>query len=219
KFGKSAGNAVWLDAGMLAPLDFYQFFRRTPDVQVRALLGYFTFLPEAAISALMLEHHEHPERHAPQRRLAYEVTELVHGHEEAERCQLKSHILFDTHVVFQEGLSAALVVEAFEGDPRLVRLPAAEVLDRDVVSVALAAGAVPSRSAGRKLLSSGGLYVNGTKVDAGATPNSNRLRISAADLLDGRVLFLRTGKADNTVVEVVGAVGEGETVSATGTDA
>jgi tyrosyl-tRNA synthetase len=79
KFGKSAGNAVWLDADELSPLEFYQFFRRSPDSEVEKYLHFFTFLPSEAIRALMEEHNKYPERHAPQRSLAYEVTEIVHG--------------------------------------------------------------------------------------------------------------------------------------------
>eukprot|EP00842_Homolaphlyctis_polyrhiza_P001032 jgi/Hompol1/192/HPOL_005255-RA len=79
KFGKSAGNAVWLNEAMVSVFDFYQFFRRTPDSEVGRYLRFFTFLSNDVIAQLLSEHAIHPAKHLPQRALAFEVTELVHG--------------------------------------------------------------------------------------------------------------------------------------------
>ena len=84
KFGKSEGNAVWLDGTMLSPYKFYQFWFNRPDSEMENLLKVFTFLPKAEIERLVEESKTNPGAREAQRTLAWEVTSLVHG-EEATR--------------------------------------------------------------------------------------------------------------------------------------
>ena len=84
KFGKSEGNAVWLDGTMLSPYKFYQFWFNRPDSEMENLLKAFTFLPKAEIERLIEESKTNPGAREAQRTLAWEVTSFVHG-EEATR--------------------------------------------------------------------------------------------------------------------------------------
>lgn len=81
KFGKSAGNAIWLDADKTSPFSLYQFFVRSTDAEVEQLLKWLTFLPLNEIDAVMRRHREVPELREAQRKLAQELTLLVHGGE------------------------------------------------------------------------------------------------------------------------------------------
>ncbi|KND04490.1 tyrosine-tRNA ligase [Spizellomyces punctatus DAOM BR117] len=194
KFGKSAGNAVWLDENLVSHYDFYQFFRRTPDSEVQKYLRYFTFLPEEDIEKLMVQHTVTPEKHIPQRTLAREVTELVHGDDAAHKAQIMAEVLFDGNLAETRGVD---ILAAFSGDDRLAELRRTAVIGTDIVQVALACGAVKSKSAGRKLLASGGLYLNNMKV------NPSGKVIEEEDMLDGVVFLIRTGKSNHRVVKLV----------------
>ncbi|KAJ3156888.1 tyrosyl-tRNA synthetase [Geranomyces michiganensis] len=193
KFGKSEGNAIWLDPELLSPYDFYQFFRRTPDSEVQRYLQYFTMLPLDTITATMAEHAENPGKHIPQRLLAKEVTELVHGVDAAQKAQTMSGVSFDWSLTDTRGSD---ILAAFAGDERLVSLSRHDVIGKDVVQLALACGAVKSKSAGRKLLASGGLYLNNVKI-----PPDGRT-VSDVDLIDGVACVVRTGKSQQRVVSI-----------------
>ncbi|MGO4434970.1 tyrosine--tRNA ligase, partial [Paenarthrobacter sp. RAF9] len=94
KFGKSEGNAIWLDAEMCSPYAFYQFWLNTADADVAARLKVFTFLSRAEIEALETSVAERPFARVGQRKLAYEVTSLVHGVEATEKVIAASAAVF-----------------------------------------------------------------------------------------------------------------------------
>ncbi len=94
KFGKSEGNAIWLDAEKTSPYHFYQFWLNVTDENVIDYLKLFTFLPLESITAIEASHHEHPEEREAQRLLAKEVTTLVHGAETALSAERVSAVLF-----------------------------------------------------------------------------------------------------------------------------
>ncbi|KAJ3092015.1 tyrosyl-tRNA synthetase [Quaeritorhiza haematococci] len=204
KFGKSAGNAVWLDETKVSHFDFFQFFRRTPDSEVRRYLEYFTFLPLSTISEIMESHTEAPERHLPQRTLAREVTELVHGEEAAEKAQIMTHVLFDGDLLASSSsspgdvVSGHDIVKAFQGDPRFVSVQGEKIMGRSVVDVALELGAVKSKRSARNLISSGGFYLNKRKI---ADPE-HAFGSDPRDVLDGVCCLFRTGKSNYKVVEL-----------------
>lgn len=81
KFGKSAGNAVWLCPNKTSPFTFYQFWMRQPDAEVEKMLKLFSFMSLGEIKDLMRQHNEHPELRKPQKELAKQTTLLVHGEE------------------------------------------------------------------------------------------------------------------------------------------
>ncbi|RMZ72102.1 hypothetical protein GMOD_00007097 [Pyrenophora seminiperda CCB06] len=88
KFGKSAGNAVWLDGHMMNPFDLYQYFLRTADADVERYLKLFTFLPLDSIALLVTEQNRDPSKRVAQHMLAQEIVELVHGAAEAKKVVL-----------------------------------------------------------------------------------------------------------------------------------
>ncbi|KAG5653986.1 hypothetical protein H0H81_008568 [Sphagnurus paluster] len=192
KFGKSAGNAVWLDPDMTSVFDFYQYFVKVDDADVEKYLKLFTLLSRSQIATIMEAHtanaQEQPEARIAQRRLAAEVTEMVHTPQGAARAQTLTHLLFASSY---QGLTAAQITAAFEGDPRLVMLDEHELLDSPVMKLAARYRLVASASlvaASRNLVQARGLYVNNRTV-----PES-QYKITKAELIDGRVAILRAGK-------------------------
>ncbi|KAJ5675579.1 Tyrosine--tRNA ligase [Penicillium macrosclerotiorum] len=94
KFGKSAGNAIWLDKDMTSTFELYQFFVRTPDDAVERYLKLFTFIPLPEIASIMEEQNKDPSKRVAQHKLAYEFVELVHGKQEADAVSLQHRQLF-----------------------------------------------------------------------------------------------------------------------------
>ncbi|KAL7419042.1 tyrosyl-tRNA synthetase [Cryptotrichosporon argae] len=188
KFGKSAGNAVWLDEARTSVSDFYQFFVRSTDDDVEKYLKVLTCLPFGTIADVMAGHRREPKARVAQRILAEEVTELVHGRTAVRKAQTIATALFSTSI---RSLRASDVLEAFAGDPRLVRRPRAEVLGGPPASkLAVEHGLCRSRGEANRLISSGGLYLNDAPV---ADP---RRGVSRSDLIDGRLVILRRGALD-----------------------
>ncbi|MDI6773973.1 MAG: tyrosine--tRNA ligase [Verrucomicrobiota bacterium] len=192
KLGKSEGNAVYLDAARTPPYDFYQFFLRTEDVDVVRLLKIFTLLPLEAIHDLEACVREQPEKRDAQRRLADEVTRLVHGEDGLRAARIASSVLFGESM---EGLRAEDLLRVFADVPSRT-LSRAEVEGRSVVDVAAASGLCASKGEARRLIESRGLYLNNRRVE---TP---RTRVALSDLLDGRLLVFRSGKKTFVLVEV-----------------
>ncbi len=194
KFGKSEGNAVYLDARKTSPYDFYQFFFRTTDADVARFLKIFTFLSLDAIAELEAGLKESPEQRAAQRKLAEEVTRAVHGDAGLNVALRASEVLFGGSI---EGLSATDLAGIFADVPS-AELPRAEVAGATVIDVATAAGLCQSKGAARRLVQSGGLYLNNVRVpDVEATVNPE-------DLVDDAVAVLRSGKKNFHLVKVAG---------------
>ncbi len=192
KFGKSEGNAVYLDQRKTSYYDFYQFFLRTADADAERFLKIFTFLAPAEIAALVEELRTAPEQRAAQRRLAAEVTRAVHGAHGLQVAQQASEVLFGASMA---GLQADDLLTVFAHvDAR--ELPAAAVSGQPVVDVAAAAGLCKSKGEARRLIQSGGLYINNERVGAVDA------LVAAGQIVDGRVLVLRSGKRTFLLVRV-----------------
>ncbi|RDB25388.1 Tyrosine--tRNA ligase, mitochondrial [Hypsizygus marmoreus] len=185
KFGKSAGNAVWLNSDLTSIFDFYQYFVKVEDADVEKYLKLFTLLSRTDIEAVMQTHLENPEKRIAQRRLAAEVTEMVHTSDGLARAQTLTSLLFESDYV---GLSANKIISAFENDPRLVLVDEDELLDLAIMKQAAKHRLVPSTSAARTLVQSRGLYVNNETVP------EPQFRIPKEELIDGRLAILRAGK-------------------------
>jgi tyrosyl-tRNA synthetase len=172
KMGKTAQGAIWLDAARTSPYDFYQYWINTEDPDVERFLGLFTFLPMDEVRRLGAL--REAELRTAKEVLAYEVTKLVHGVEEADKTRSTSRALFTG----AGGLEAAPTFEV-----------AADRLSSGIEAFMLfaEAGLVKSRGEARRLIEQGGASVNGTMVA------SIDQRIGAGDLKEGAVL-LRAGK-------------------------
>lgn len=154
KFGKSEGNAIWLDAGKTSIFDFYQFWLNQPDEAVEKLLKIYTLLMPEEVEAVMKEQAEHPERRAAQRALARGATEVVHGREKAEAVEALSARLFGGDLA---ELTADEIVEFAEF---LATVPQGTGLMEALVATGLAS----SKSEARKLAAAGAISVSGVKV-------------------------------------------------------
>lgn len=154
KFGKSEGNAIWLDAGKTSIFDFYQFWLNQPDEAVEYLLKIYTLLMPEEVEAVMKEQTEHPERRAAQRALARGATEVVHGREKAEAVEALSARLFGGD------LAELTADEIGEFAEFLATVPQGTGL----VEALVATGLASSKSEARKLAAAGAISVNGVRV-------------------------------------------------------
>jgi tyrosyl-tRNA synthetase len=184
KIGKSTGGgSVWLDPDMTPPYAWYQYFVNVADADVVRYLRLFTFLTREEIDELALAVAERPHARAAQRRLAEELTTLVHGERATAQVVAASSALFgrgDLHDLDAGTLGAALA-EVPHADVRVAERPT-------IVDLLVATGLAESKGAARRTVGEGGAYVNNTKVsDEGWT-------LGEDDLLPGGWAVLRRGK-------------------------
>lgn len=211
KFGKSAGNAVWLDPNLTSPLDLYQFFLRTSDEDVLKYLKIFTFIRVVELESIMEEHKTKPNERVAQKILAAEATELVHGSKGLNQALISTTLFFSgdltkiqipTHSI--EALDGQTsLARATESDPDvpsvLIRLSRFEVLGDPIENIVLKSGLLPSKTQVRKSIESGTLHINGVKV----TPKNHSRTLEESDLLHGGLVVLRVGKGNYKSVVVI----------------
>lgn len=185
KFGKSEDGNIWLDAGRTSPYRFYQFWINQADADTPRFLRYFTFLAREEIAALEAEIAEAPQKRVAQRRLAEEVTRLVHGPEALANAVRASEAIFGGGL---EGLDEATLLDVFSEAPSSA-LPAAALGEgRPLLDTLVAAGVCASKGEARRLVQSGGLYLNNRRVDGEAAT------LEAGAALPGGVVVVRKGK-------------------------
>jgi len=189
KFGKSEGNAIWLDSEMCSPYRFYQFWLNQADADVIDRLKVFTFLTRADITELERLVEDEPFRRAAQKRLALEVTTLVHGAEATQAAIDASEALF--------GRGELAALDAGTLQAAIAELPSARGTGGSGIAQLLVdSGLVASSSEARRAISQGGIYVNNVAV------TSEDQALQASDLLHGRFAILRRGK--KTLAGIVG---------------
>lgn len=194
KFGKSEGNAVWLTADRTSPFDFYQFWLRTEDADAGRYLKYFTFLPLAEIDGLVAEHRKAPEKHIAQRRLAEEMTRLVHGAEATARAAAASESLYGGGVAALD--ASAIDALAAQGVAGIVVPRSRLEAGMGVVDACVEAGLARTRSEARRLITQGGLYVNNLPfVDIEG-------KLTCEHLVAGAAVVLRSGKKNYRLIRV-----------------
>ena len=191
KFGKSEGNALFLNGQMTSVYDWYQYFLRAADADVIRYLKVFSMRPLDEIAALEAQMKANPEARIPQKALAEEITRLVHGEEGLKTALGATQTLFGGSV---EGKSADELETVFK-DVKSAELAKADCVGRLVFMVAADAGMFNSRGDARRMAQQGGLSLNGAKVDA------NRA-FAEADFVDGRVAVLRSGKKNHFLLKV-----------------
>jgi len=192
KYGKSETGTVWLDPDRTSPYSLFQFFLRSDDAMVPALLRWYTFLDHGRIEELDGLTRQHPERREGQRALAREVTTLVHGPEEAARAERAGEVLFSPEI---SELEEKTLLAVFADAPSSSRSRAD--LDPPGLSVVEAlkdSELARSLGAARTNVSQGGAYVNNQRVE---DPDA---RITREDLLHGRYVVLRRGKRDHHLI-------------------
>lgn len=181
KFGKSEGNAVWLDAEKTTPYEFYQFWINTDDRDVIKFLKYFTFLSLDEIAEIEKEFTAAPETRVAQKALAKEVTTLVHGKEAYEQVVHISQALFSDNI---KELSVSEIKQGFKGVPSYT-VP--QDADLKLLEVLVASGLVQSKRQAREDLQNGAIYINGDRVQ------DLEYQLSDEDKI-GDIVVLRRGK-------------------------
>jgi len=190
KFGKSEGNAIWLDPEMCSPYAFYQFWLNTADADVADRLKVFTFKTREEIAQLQKSVEEEPFKRLAQKTLAYDVTSLVHGVDATEK------VIAASEALFGKGDFAALDEATLKA--ATAELPHA-VLNRDqldMITVLTETGLAESKSAARRTLKEGGAAINNVKVQG------EDAALAESDLLLGKYAVVRRGKKNMAMVEV-----------------
>lgn len=228
KFGKSAGNAIWLDHALTFPFDFYGYFVRRPDEDVENLLKLFTFLPLPDVAKLMELHRQDPPKRLAQHVLAFEVTSIVHGPEVALREQMQHQLMFNKEPIsLPEGMVTSATgvkparpgpVDALLTDPnnatqKTIQLPRSLILGKSIARILVAAKLAATNSEATRLVQQGGAY-----VAAQPGPDQRRLIPGSLDwtpvktwypsdtekfLIDDKLLILRRGKYNVRIIQMV----------------
>ncbi|KAJ5708313.1 Tyrosine--tRNA ligase [Penicillium malachiteum] len=194
KFGKSAGNAIWLDKDMTSTFELYQFFVRTPDDTIERYLKLFTFIPIPEIASIMEQQTADPSKRVAQHRLAYEFVELVHGKVEADAVSLQHRQLFrsrsstgapspmprsSTPPASHAQSPTAGFTTPQSGNPYApqtnfanmpnanVKLPKSLVYNQPFNKILWSAGLVSSKGEGHRVITNNGAYVGSRPGDSG----------------------------------------------------
>jgi tyrosyl-tRNA synthetase len=196
KFGKTETGTIWLDPVRTPPFKFYQFWLNTDDGDVVTYLKFFTFLDRSVIDALDAATRETPDKREAQRVLAREVTTLVHGSEQVTRAERASSVLFGEDIAT---LSAEQVLAVF-ADVSSSTVPSASFEGSGVSLVDLLADPqvklAASKSEARRLVQSGGVYVNNRRV------SDPQLKLTRDQAIEGRLFVLRKGQKLNHVLRL-----------------
>lgn len=191
KYGKTEGGALWLDPDLMSPYAFHQFWLNVEDEKVGEMLRVFTFLTREEIEALEKQTADEPWKRVAQRRLADEVTTLVHGADETEQAKVAAAALFgggDLRAISTTTLAAALR-EAGSTTVAAASMPS-------MVDLLVDTGLAKSKGEARRTVSEGGAYLNNERVeDPELVPRDG-------DLIGGEWLVLRRGKKKFAGVEV-----------------
>ena len=194
KFGKTEAGTIWLDPARTSPFKFYQFWLNTDDRDVVPYLKFFTFLDREAVTALEVAATAAPEKREAQRVLAREVTELAHGRDQVTRAEQASSVLFGEDIAT---LDVEDVLAVFEDVPS-TELPAASFDAEGIGMVDLVARVqlAPSKSEARRLVQSGGVYVNNRRM------SDPQARLTRDQAIGGRLFVLRKGQKQTHLVRL-----------------
>jgi len=197
KFGKTEKGNIWLSPEKTSPYSFYQFWLNTADADAARFLKVFTFLPKEEIEELIREHNGNEHARILQKKLAQEVTTLVHSKEDYEFAVKASSILFsnDTAETLKQ-LSEEQLLQVMEGVPS-VETGKDKLLNDDIVTLLTETKIFPSKGEARKMLTGGGVFINKEKV---IKPDD---KVNAANLLHDKYLLVQKGKKNYYLVKAV----------------
>lgn len=193
KFGKTESGNIWLDPRYTSPYKFYQFWLNVSDADAEKYLKIFTFITKEELAALVEEHNQNPGARPLQKRLAKDVTTMVHSEKDYEAAVAASQILFSNSAAQAlREVDEQTLLDIFDGVPRftvsLEDLKAGvPVLDL----LAVATGVFPSKGEARKMIQGGGVSVNKEKLTDPAAS------IDASALLGGKYIHIQKGKKNH----------------------
>jgi len=198
KFGKSEGGNIWLDAARTSPYKFYQYWLNTSDVDAEKYIRIFTFLSKEEIGVLTEKHTEAPHLRLLQKRLAEEITVMVHSAADLEKAIQASAILFGNATSEDlKQLDEATFLEVFDGVPQATILRNEIDNGMDIVSVLNEkTGFFKSNGEARRALSANSIAVNKEKV-------TEEFVLSNANLINNQFVLLQSGKKNYFVIRVV----------------
>ena len=197
KFGKTEQGNIWLDAHRTSPYKFYQYWLNTSDQDAEKYIKIFTFLSKATIENLIQEHQQAPHQRALQKRLAEEITVMVHSREELENAMMASTILFGKATSENlKNLDGTTFLEIFEGVPQATISKEELVNGLDMIGALSAkTGFLSSNGEARRELKQNSISVNKEKV-------SETYLIKESDLINDRYVLLQRGKKNYFVLVV-----------------
>lgn len=199
KFGKTESGNVWLDAERTSPYKFYQFWLNVSDADAEKYLKIFTFLSKEEIEALVDEHTENPGARPLQKRLAKELTVMVHSQEDYEAALQASQILFSNHAgEALLNLDEKTLLDVFEG------VPTFEVERSKIESgiplldfLAVETKVLPSKGEARKMTQAGAVSINKEKVQ------DVNMAVDASMLLNDKYILVQRGKKNYFLIRTV----------------
>ena len=198
KFGKTEGGNIWLDKNRTSPYKFYQYWLNASDADAENYIKIFTFLTKEEIDALIEEHKETPHLRLLQKRIAEEVTVLVHSKEDLANAQRASQILFgkSTSEDLMQ-LDNATFLDVFDGVPQAQMDKSALADGVEIISALTGEGKLlKSNGEARRALKENSIAVNKTKV-------SDQKKITAKDLINDHYILLQRGKKSYFILEFV----------------
>jgi tyrosyl-tRNA synthetase len=195
KFGKTEAGTIWLDPALTSPFRFYQFWINTDDRDVLHYLRSFTWLGREEIGELEAKLAAAPQEREAQKRLAREVTAMLHGAGELAKAESASAVLFGAEI---SELGVREVSDIFADVPSVeVEKARLEREGMPLVDLLVAAGLVPSKGEARRAVQGGGVYVNNRRAV------EEKRAITLADTLGGELVVLRKGKKEYRLVRLL----------------
>ncbi|MBL7751332.1 MAG: tyrosine--tRNA ligase [Chitinophagaceae bacterium] len=195
KFGKTESGNIWLDANKTTPYQFYQFWLNATDTDAEKWIRIFTFLTQPVVNDLIAAHQTDPSKRLLQKKLAEEVTRLVHGQEELDKALETTAKLFANQSAPAESLSRE-DLENMEGVIKF-NFPKAKLEEGiDIVSFLADSTIFPSKGEARKMVQGGGVSINRKKVEDVA------FKVETNLLLHGEYLLIQKGKKSYYLVNV-----------------
>lgn len=227
KFGKSAGNAIWLDKEMTSTFDLYSFWMRQSDADMPKYLRYFTFIPSPEIDKIVEEHNKAPEERKAQRVLARNFLELVHGDVEAKAAETQHRLLYGkptlASLLTPESKYSPVQTEAEDAKKGPapvtlnntgainIELPRS-ILTKSIGKIIYAAGLAQSNSEAHREVAKGGMHIGGAPGQKKAmaheelkfTPIKNWVIEDTEKYVIGdNVLIMRKGKHNIRIIRLV----------------
>ena len=197
KFGKTEGGNVWLDRARTSPYKFYQYWLNASDEDAEKYIKIFTFLDKETVDALIIEHKEQPHLRLLQKRVAEEVTVMVHSKEDLENALKASNILFGRSTSEDlKALDSQTFLDVFDGVPQaeINQSDLKEGLDMMTILVEKT-GFLKSNGDAKRALKENSISINKEKIKAD-------YKITATDLINGQFILLQRGKKNYFVVVV-----------------
>ena len=196
KFGKTESGNVWLDARYTSPYKFYQFWLNVSDDDAKRYIKIFTLLDRETIEGLIKEHDEAPHLRILQKRLAEELTTMIHSKEELEKAQAATNILFGNATSEAlRSLDEATLLQVFDGVPQFTI--SREELGKPFIDiVAEVCKVFPSKGECRKMVQGGGVQLNKEKIADPMRP------VTAGDLIADKYLLAQRGKKNYYLIVV-----------------